>query len=349
MIRVLIADSQSDDVDALMAILSSDPEIEVVGVAATRSQLIGLVSDLRPDIVAMSDILEGLDSAEVIERIMAYYPTPILVLTCPGHEGGDKSVFRAISMGALDVMEKPTIQARHAMPIQSPVSRKIVETVRLLSRIKVVTHLAGKIGKKTVGQSHHNPDRSEREPIKLVAIAASTGGPSALAEILRNLPSGLGMGAVIVQHVAEGFSIGLAEWLDKESQMTVRVARDGDRIEPGYAFIAPGGSHMVVTDRNRIELTKTASVAGHRPSADVLFTSVAKVYTGDSIGVVLTGMGSDGAKGIAAIKRAGGKTIAQDEQSCVVFGMPQAAIQKGIVDEVLPLGSIAERIVRLCG
>jgi two-component system chemotaxis response regulator CheB len=170
-----------------------------------------------------------------------------------------------------------------------------------------------------------------------------------LAKVLGDLSLGLRVCVVIVQHVAEGFSAGLAEWLDRESDMTVREAQDGDRMRAGYAFLAPTGSHMVVNSGNRIKLDGGPPVAGHRPSADILFASVARAYAHNSIGVILTGMGSDGAKGIVAIKNAGGKAIAQDEESCVVFGMPKAAVQTGVVDKVLPLNSIAKGICGFVG
>lgn len=347
-ITVLIADSQTADIDKLIAILSSDPDIEVAGVAATGRQAIDFVLNLKPSIVIISDTLKGLDSLEVIKQIMAYTPTPILVLNHPDSENKAEIVFKAISMGALDVMEKP-FSSGSASKYGVASASELVETVRLLSRIKVVTHLAGKMeNNRLFTRCREEPEITREKPIRMIAIAASTGGPSALAEILRKLPADLGIGVVIVQHVAEGFSAGLAEWLDKESKLIVREARNGDRIGFGSAFIAPSGSHMLVANGDRIVLNNAAPVSGHRPSADVLFASVAKTYESDSIGVILTGMGSDGAQGITAIKKAGGRTIAQDEESCVVFGMPQAAIQKGMVDEVLPLDSIAERIVRIC-
>jgi two-component system chemotaxis response regulator CheB len=356
MIRVLVADSSSADIDIITKILSTDPEIEVTGVATTGKQAMDLVSKLRPDILTISDSLEGVDSGAcdmAIKQIMAYNPTPILILTAPD-SGGAKakapyartrkdSVFKATSLGALDVIEKPMPVTGDALP-----ATRLVETVKLLSKVKVVTHLAGKLEKNRRYPMLDNPPSTIQ---KLVAIAASTGGPSALAEVLRGLPAELRIAVVIVQHVAEGFSAGLAEWLDRESQITVREARDGDAIEYGCALVSPTGFHMMVkpyASGNRIMLEKTPPVAGHRPSADILFTSVAETYGPDSIGVILTGMGSDGARGIVAIKNAGGKTIAQDEQSCVVFGMPKAAIETGVVDEILPLDSIAEEIVRLC-
>jgi chemotaxis response regulator CheB len=480
-IRVLVADSSSADIDALIGVLSTDREIEVIGVAKTGKQLIDLVSRLRPDMIIVSDSLRGCPTVlEAIKQIMAYNPTPILISTDPDTafaSGEDKNdiVLKALSMGALDVIERCRLkeqreESREPLPFdgatrsqstkiaeeQIALSSKayateLIEAVKLLSKIKVVTHLAGKLGKKgtpeqraDLGSSisdspsarnsaNSNPVRRDsrsterrdsrstnalssepfvptgcakaKAPSVLVAIGASTGGPRALAEVLRRLPvaagadaeaklgggrrpfdaisgrrvrgeevakeqnsftseprgsegrtssglASLGIGLVIVQHVAEGFSAGLAEWLDKETEINVREARDGDLIESGCAFLAPTGFHMVVqagafaSTGNRIVLSQTPPVAGHRPSADVLFASVAGVYGHNSIGVILTGMGTDGAKGLAAIKNAGGRTIAQDEQSSVVFGMPKAAIQTGVVDEILPLDSIAEEIVR---
>ena len=436
-IKLLIADSSPADVDILIAVLSTDPAIEIIGVATTGKQAINLVSRLKPDIVilALGDPRGG--SLEAVKQIMAYNPTPILIMTGPDSQNeGKDNVLKALSMGALDVIEKPIsieqtsshLIASHSATresaqanVGSPTARKkkeselFLETVKLLSKIKVVTHLAGKLennkrhprNRPSPNSSHpfsgrrvrsnqirtkqNSATRDPRTPgaldsrvaeceaikagylmpdkssiqhpassiQKVVAIAASTGGPSALLEILRRLPVELGIGIVIVQHVAEGFSAGLAEWLDRESEITVREAREGDRIALGYALLAPTGFHMVMkayAGENRIMLRKTLPQAQsklqpssptHRPSADVLFTSVANIYRHRSIGVILTGMGTDGAKGIVAIKDAGGKTIAQDEQSCVVFGMPKAAIETGAIDEVLPLDSIAERIVRL--
>jgi len=352
--KVLIADSSSANIDMLIAILSTDPEIQVVGVATTGEQTIDLVSSLKPDILTISESLQGVVPVlEVIKQIMAYNPTPILILADPNCED---RVFEGISVGALDVIEKPASPAANS---------ELVKKVKLLSRIKVVTHLAGKFGgskrsttiqQRTLFKVRRDSQSTNQRPRetqfgalrlnKLVAIAASTGGPSALAVILRRLPVELGIGIVIVQHVAEGFGAGLAEWLDKESGMTVREAQDGDQIKPGHAFLAPTGFHMVVRSGSRIGLNRMPPMAGHRPSADVLFESAAWTYRRDCIGVILTGMGADGAKGIVAIKNAGGKTIAQDEQSCVIFGMPKAAIQTGVIDKVLPLDAIAEEITQ---
>ena len=347
-IRILIADNETDDIGVLVAILNSDPEMEIIGVANTGKQAIDFASGLKPDIITLSETLTGMNSLEVVKQIMAYAPTPILVLTRSNSDAKTDIVFKAISMGALDVMEKP-VSPTGAYVYSIATASEFVETVRLLSQIKVVTHLAGKMEKHKFSLNHHEqPNITQKKPIKLIAIAASTGGPSALAEVLRNLPAGSGIGMAIVQHVAEGFSGGLAEWLDKESELTVREARNGDEIEFGSALIAPSGSHMMMTSGHRVALNKAAPISGHRPSADVLFASVARTYKHNSIGVILTGMGSDGAQGITEIKQAGGTTIAQDEESCVVFGMPQAAIQNGMIDIVLPLDSIAARIVKLC-
>jgi two-component system chemotaxis response regulator CheB len=363
-IRVLIADGSAIDANTYITILSADPEIEVVGVASTGKRAIDMVRELRPDVVSLSQSIQNMGFLETIEQIMAFTPTPILIMADPEQEGNKDIILKALSMGAVDIVEKVTGDSgttRLRLPLfrrggkssfSRPNSVKLVEVVKFLSEIKVVTHLAGKLGKNgssasTKGSSLSKSQGGTDNLRRVLAIAASTGGPNALVRILRELPARSAIGIVIVQHIADGFTKGLAEWLDRESEMTVKEACDGDRMETGHAFLAPTDSHMIVTNSGRIRLKRTPPIAGHRPAADVLFASVAEAYRRDSIGLILTGMGTDGAEGIIAIKEAGGRTIAQDEQTCVIFGMPKAAIQTGAVDEVLPLHRIAERIEEL--
>lgn len=366
-IRVLVADSSPSDMNASIAVLSNDPEIEVVGIALTGKQAATLISNLKPDILVISESVQNPDLLETVKTIMAYNPTPILILADSAYEQTSDKILKALSMGALDVIGKttgvyeaenfkhhPFKEKNSQRPLYNELrSARLAEMVKFLSEIKVVTHLAGKLEKDRnctnfAGREHsyelHKPRAVDTNVKKVIAIAASTGGPSALVEILRSLPARMNMSIVIVQHITEGFSEGLAEWLDRESEMTVREARNGDRVETGHAIIAPTGLHIMLTAGDRIVLKEGLPVAGHKPAADVLFASVAEAYGRDSIGIILTGMGTDGANGIVAIKKAGGRTIVQDEQSCVVFGMPRAAIQTGAVDEILPLSHIAKRI-----
>ena len=357
MIKVLIADSCAADVNMLMEMLDTDPEIEAVGVATTGKETMEMALELRPDIIIMSESPRNGDDLEAIKHIMAYNPTPILILTAPSSGDRKSEIFKAASMGVLDIIEKSTLMTDsglHGNTCDIAKTAEFVRKIGSLSKVEVVTHIAGKLENirrsMSIQNSHYDlPQDGNSKPNKVVAIAASTGGPSALAKVLRGLPAESAMSVVIVQHVAEGFTAGLAEWLDRESGMSVREAQDGDGILAGYVSIAPTGHHMLAVDGGRIALNETPPVAGYRPSADILFASVAEIYGHDSIGVVLTGMGSDGAKGIAAIKNAGGKTIAQDKQNCVIFGMPEAAIQTGAVDKIVPLDSIAEKIIQICG
>jgi two-component system chemotaxis response regulator CheB len=342
--KVLIVDNSIDSVNTLINTLSTDRDIEVAGVAITSKQAVNLVANLKPDIITISDSLDnsaGASMRQLVKEIMAFNPTPILVITDSRTSAIHKDAINAISMGALDIID-----------IMSIPKSETIQKIKLLSSIKVVTHLAGKLEKNgyTNTQRLENATRVNTGdliiPDKIIAIAASTGGPSALVEVLHKIPGGLNLCILVVQHVAEGFCNSLAEWLDRECPFNVRVAADGNWIKAGYVYIAPSGLHMVASNRCRLALNNNPPVSGHRPSADVLFASVAKAYGANSMGVVLTGMGSDGANGIIAIKFAGGSTIAQSEQGCVVFGMPKSAIQTGSVDKVVPLSSIADEVMK---
>jgi len=181
----------------------------------------------------------------------------------------------------------------------------------------------------------------------VVGIGVSTGGPGVLSQILKALPAGFPMALLIVQHISEGFTAGLVEWLSREVRLGIRLAREGDPVEPGVALMAPDGAHLVIQRGGRVRLTRALPVGGHRPSADVLLQSLADTYGEAAIGVLLTGMGRDGAEGLKAIRDAGGHTIVQDEESSVIFGMPKVAIDLGAAEEVLPPAGIAERLLQL--
>jgi two-component system chemotaxis response regulator CheB len=276
-----------------------------------------------------------MDGLKATEQIMAYHPTPILIVSTLV-KSQMSLAFKAISVGALDTIEKPVSEAT------STGHPELIRKVKSFSKIKVVTHLAGRHREIALSPVQARP---QPEDLKIVAIAASTGGPKALSRILRSLPAGYGAGVLLVQHISSGFTDGLADWLNSESQIAVRTAERGDRVEPGVALVAPDDFHMLVVDGGHIRLNRGLPIGGHRPAATVLLTSVAQIYGKNSVGVILTGMGADGAVGIAEIKQAGGKTIAQDGQSCVVFGMPKVAIEMGVVDRVLPVERIAQGII----
>ncbi len=334
-IKVLIADDSPVAVDIIETILSSDPEISVIGKASNGRDAIEKAAALRPDVITIDINMPVMNGLEAIRHIMAYYPTPILVITSTT----DANIaFQSLSYGALEVVEKPELETS----MQNPASVDLIKKIKLISRVKVVTHLSGK----QVSQ----PSFDSRPAIhKVIGIVASTGGPRALATLLSQLPKNLAAPIMIVQHIAEGFAPGLVDWLADVSPLRVHLAKNDTLIENGHVYVANTGSHAELTDFCRIRLGDQPAVDGQRPSGNLLLESVARVAGRDAVGVVLTGMGNDGTRGLQAIFRSGGKTIAQDESTSLIFGMPKAAIDLGVVHYTLPLTQISEQIIRLTG
>ena len=345
-IRVIIVDDSSLVREILQVVLSLDNDIEVVGHAKNGKEAIDLASTLRPDVITMDISMPEMDGIDAIEHIMAYHPTPIMVLTSLSDAG---LAFRSLSKGALEVVEKPELDDDKC--------REFVKQIKQLSKVKVITHISGRLKRgrertpvaepppkeKTLKKGI--PGRIIQPEKKVVAIGSSTGGPKVLGHILSSLPGDIASGILIVQHISDGFVGTLVDWLDDISEIRIKEAEDGESVLSGVAYIAPAGLHLAVSN-GRISLDNSASVEGQCPSADFLFSSVAREYGPRSIGVILSGMGKDGALGIREIRDAGGFTIAQDEKSCVVFGMPKVAIELGGVQEVLPPESIPSEILR---
>lgn len=337
--RVLVVDDSPLARDIITAILQEDPDIDVIGQAENGQIAVELVERLRPDLVTMDIMMPVMDGLTAIQQIMAYHPTPILVVTSSSEA---EVAYKAISNGALEVMQKPDMSAG---PLEwAGFSRR----VKLLAQVKVVTHVRGRGATTTqvlpiMGPANALKDSQDR----LVAVGASTGGPGALAKLLAGLPPNLTVGVVVVQHIADGFVPGLVSWLRSVTMLSVKAAEEGERIESSTVYIAPTGAHTVVRSGERLSMLDTPPVDSQRPAVDVLFESVEKHYGRRAIGVLLTGMGRDGARGLKGIRDAGGRTIAQDEGSCVVFGMPRAAIELGAAEQVLPLNEIPAAVVSL--
>ncbi len=330
-IRVLLADDSDLFRELLARVVTADPAFEVVASAADGNEAARLVRALKPDVVTMDINMPDADGFSGIARIMAETPTPILVLTVSPEETVG---FRALSLGALDILEKPRADAdleEYGATLRS--------RLRLLAGVRVIRHLRGlRAQRHAAGRPAGHSD--------VVVVGASLGGPRALASLLRGLPAGFPAPMLVVQHIADGFTEGLANWLDQESELTVRTARDGDPLRPGLVLLAPTGHHLVVS-RGHARLSDAPAVDSFRPSVTPLFVSAAETYGARACGVILTGMGRDGAEGLRALKRAGGHTIAQDEASSAVFGMPRAAIETGAVDRVLPLEEIPRALQEL--
>jgi len=336
-IRVLVVDDSLVAREMLKHILGSADGIEVIGTATDGAEAVEMTAALRPDLVTMDIHMPRMDGIEATERIMAYTPTPVLVVSSSVYGEGVGRAFDALACGALDVVLKPAPRDWAGL---DDIARDLVHRVRMLSQVRVITHVRGR------SAGRHAAARTEPRLGSVVAIGASTGGPSALREVLGALPADLRAPVLVTQHIADGFVPGLVEWLDSACALRVRVADDGCALEPGTAYLAPTGRDLTL-DGGVVRLADPAAGQVHAPSADVLFASVARSCGRDAVGVLLTGMGSDGARGLGALLEAGAATIAQDEATSVVFGMPRAAIELGAAERVLPLGDIAGAIVAL--
>ena len=332
-IRVLIVDDSPFVRKALLRIFESEPSFTVVGVARNGKEAIEKALSLKPDVVTLDIVMPVLDGIETLKILMERYPVPVLMLSQFTHEGADLTL-RALQLGAMDFVDKS--------------SRGLMDFLALASEIVTKAKAIAHNKPKTIScEPKVLSGYSTRGVVDVVAIGASTGGPPALGMILQKFPKDIGFGVLIVQHMPKGFTATLAERFNGMCAICVKEAKDRDRIEPGVALIAPSGIHMKVRKGGgSVALDEEPANLIHRPSVDVLFQSVAENYGSRSMGVILTGMGSDGAKGLKSIKEKGALTLAQDEATSVIFGMPRVAINSGVVDKVVPLTEVAEEIMK---
>lgn len=342
MIRVLLVDDSFLTLSILRDLIASDPEIEIVAEAHEGRQAVEKTGKFRPDLVILDVMMPVMDGLTAVREIMADCPTPILILSANTDAGENQNAFNAIRLGALDVMRKPEGLSGSAW---EGFATGFLERIHTLSRVKVMHHFRS--GRR-VYPAPLLPAEAKGKRM-LVAIGASTGGPKVVMKLLKDLPIDRQAQVVVVQHIAAGFAPGFAEWLDRESDYRVRLAKNGDLLEGGVVLVAPNEQHMEVRG-GRVFLTDAVMVNGCRPSIDVLFSSLALEPTAKSVvAVLLTGMGRDGADGLLALKGAGAYTIAQDEATSAVYGMPRAAVEIGAVYEVLPGDAIAAAVTRQLG
>jgi two-component system, chemotaxis family, protein-glutamate methylesterase/glutaminase len=338
-IRVLVVDDSLTARKHLAEVLRADPEMEVAGEAEDGKRAIELCRTLRPDVITLDMMLPVMSGVAITEYVMAYCPTPILIVSSSTNRGDLYNTYDALAAGAVDVFEKPTGNDPDGVW-----ERGLVATVKIVARIRVITHIRGRLGFSARNPAYptglETGGATARKSI--IAIGGSTGGPAAIVQILRGLPAGFPIPILLIIHIGDLFSTAFAEWLDGQSTLRVRYARDGELVPTlgqGGVVMAPPGFHLVVQS-GKLRLTCDRERNSCRPSVDVLFESLAKELGRDAVACLLTGMGKDGAAGLLALRHAGALTIAQDEASSVIFGMPREAIEMGAVDRILALDQI---------
>jgi two-component system chemotaxis response regulator CheB len=366
-IRVLIIDDSPIVHTVLAKVFESQPDIQVAGNAFDGREGVKLARELEPDIIIMDITMPGMSGLEAIEEIMVEKPAPVIVFSSASRDIVDLG-FKAIGLGAVDLVEKPA--ARDLTELKEIIENKLLRTVRTFADFKVIRrfrrHRLPAVEKKAKSELLPFPPREQPIPTRapaakragdespahsrVIAVASSTGGP----QILRQLLSHPGLAAldasiVLVQHLADGFVEGFADWLRLYAALPVIIACEGEKPEPGLIQVAPGGCHLGIDPGGRFAFIRTPPVFGIRPSADVLFESMAGPLRHRLVAVVLSGMGSDGTEGIKKVKEHGGFVIAQDEESSLIFGMPKAAIDSGNVDAVLNISELPDFLLKICG
>jgi two-component system chemotaxis response regulator CheB len=345
-IRVLVVDDSALMRKLIPAILERDPSIEVVGTAMDGAFALKKIEELHPDVVTLDLEMPRMDGMETLRLIMRRAPLPVIVFSTHSKEGA-YATFKALALGAIDFVAKPrNAAAGHLDAI----------AVQLIEKIKVAKRASGRTIRQSVPVETQpvakKVVRATLPPNRIVAIGISTGGPNALQYVLSQIPADFPASTLIVQHMPEGFTEMFAKRLDECCALDVHEARSGDLLVAGRVLICPGNRHMMVRRMPRGDMAVLSDgppVNGHRPSADVLFHSVAQEFGLTAVGVIMTGMGDDGAEGLGAIKAAGGMTVAQSEDTCVVSGMPRAAIVKGYANKIVSLDALSSFLVSHCG
>ncbi len=332
--KIAIVNDLKSAAKDLRQIVLSAPGNEVCWVAHNGVEAVEKCAAEKPDLILMDMIMPEMDGVEATRRIMSQFPCPILVVT-PTVDGNAAKVFEAMGHGALDAINTPAMG-------NDPLARSSREA--LLKKIEMIRRLGGLPHKAPVSRPAGQIGKEQVPP--LIVIGSSTGGPKALAEVLSKLPADLAAAIVVVQHVDGAFSAPLADWLNQQTPLKVRLAPEGGRPVKGTVYVAGTGEHLVLTRDLMFSYTKEPRNSNYRPSVDIFFESVAKNWPQRCIAVILTGMGRDGAEGLAALRREGWHTIAQDEETSIVYGMPKAAKELGAAIEILPTGEIPLAILR---
>ncbi|CAD5940914.1 Chemotaxis response regulator protein-glutamate methylesterase 2 [Planktothrix tepida] len=368
-IRVLLVEDSTVALIILKRILSISPDLCIVGTAQTGKEALTLVPTLQPDVICTDFHMPQMNGLEFIQEVMVLYPRPILVISASVQTDDTHNVFQLLNAGAVDVFPKPKTGLASDYEL---IGQELIQKIKVLSGVKVFTKhrksqqtlnplpLNNRLSippapsplpvTRTIGSSPTSISNWTDTPkvpfvsskiIKMLAIGASTGGPQALHTILTQLPSNFPVPVVCVQHISEGFLQGLVTWLDGECHLSIKIATPGELPHAGCVYFAPEGHHLEFSRNGRFAYSTAPPLAGHRPSVTTTLESVAQFYGSNSAGILLTGMGRDGADGMKAIAEVGGLTIAQNQDSCVVFGMPAEAIALGAAQYILSVNEIA--------
>jgi len=332
-IGVLVVDDSPTKRGIICSMINSQPDMGVVGEAVSGEDAMRKCWGVNPDVITMDIKMPGIDGLEATKRIMTERPTPILIVSSTA-KVQVKFTLEAIKLGALDFVG--------VVSDLEKMKEDLLKKIRIASKVKVVRYIEPK---KSLERT--KIFKSKASPYKVIAVGVSTGGPAALLSSLSKIPQDFPATIIIVQHIVEGFSRGLAEWLDSQCSIKVKEAEDRDFLSPGLALIAPAGNNLLVSSTQTIKLKSIPPDALYKPSIDEMMTSCARVYGPLAVGIILTGMGQDGVEGIKAIKKAGGLTLAQDKDSSAIFGMPKLAIESGYIDKVVALESLPSEIMSL--
>lgn len=367
-IRVMVVEDSPTARNLLVTLFNQSGDIQVVGTALDGVEAVRRAAELRPDVITMDVQMPRLNGLEATRQILQIAPIPIVIVTASLNHPDMDLTFAAMRAGALSVVKKPGLGE-----IES--CEQVVQTVRLMADVPVVRRwnqerntkplhsvslppsqpassaavaLASALPPRSVSEPPGlilRPD--QRKPWKMIGIASSTGGPSALVSSLKPIPSDFPLPILVVQHITRGFASSLAEWLNSELKLTVRLAEQGESPPPGTVLISPDDRHMQVSDRGTVLLHSSPPYKGLRPSANYLFYSLARVYGKLAIGIILTGMGDDGVDGLTELHHQGGMVLAQDEASSVVYGMPREAAERKVVDHVLPVDRVGPALLQI--
>lgn len=338
-IRVLLVDDSLLTLTILKRMLARAPEIQVVGTATNGKEALDRIPVLRPDVICTDLRMPMMDGLELTKAVMQKFPRPILVLSVSVQKEQTANIFKVLEAGAIDVMAKPLGNVEMDWGLDAE---------KLVSKIKI---LAGVVAIRRRGKEPEPPANIPPPTTlpRIIGIGASTGGPQAFQEILSHLPASFPVPLVCVQHISDEFMAGMVEWLAPQCGLRVTSAATGIEPQPGTAYFPAPGLHLIVNGEGRLGCSNAPPYGGHRPSISLTFNSLARHYGNSAVGVLLTGMGRDGVEGMRAIAQAGGTTIAQDEETSLVFGMPKEAIAANAARHVLPLAEIAPALLKLIG